>query len=80
MGCHGNHAFSHMPNWFIYGDFLSRLGDPREQSCTNLIFLGRANFWPQGHNSNKLGRGPLGDATYQIIWLYALWFQKKIVL
>ena len=28
--------------------------------------LGRANNWPQGHNLNKLGRGPLDDATYQI--------------
>ena len=26
----------------------------------------RDNFWPQGDNLNKLGRGPLGDATYQI--------------
>ena len=25
------------------------------------------HFWPQGHNFNKLGRCPLGDATYQII-------------
>ena len=24
---------------------------------------------------NKLGRGPLGDATYQISRLYGLWFQ-----
>ena len=24
------------------------------------------NFWPQGHNLNKLGRGLLGHATYQI--------------
>ena len=24
------------------------------------------HFWPQGYNLNKLGRGPLGDATYQI--------------
>ena len=23
-------------------------------------------FWPQGHYLNKLGRGPLDDATYQI--------------
>ena len=23
-------------------------------------------FWPQGHKLNKLGIGPLGDATYQI--------------
>ena len=22
--------------------------------------------WPQGFNLNKLGRGPLGDASYQI--------------
>ena len=27
---------------------------------------GRVHFWPQGHNLNKPGRGPLGDATYQI--------------
>ena len=20
MGCHGNHAFTQSPNWFIYGD------------------------------------------------------------
>ena len=24
------------------------------------------HFWPQGHNLNKIGRGPLDDATYQI--------------
>ena len=23
---------------------------------------GQAHFWPQGHNLNKLGRGPLDDA------------------
>ena len=28
-------------------------------------------FMAQGHNLNKLGRGPLGDATYQI------WFQTR---
>ena len=27
---------------------------------------GRANFGTRGHNSNKLGRGPLCHATYQI--------------
>ena len=36
-----------------------------------------AIFWPQVHNLNKLGRGPLGDATYQISRLKALWFQTK---
>ena len=24
------------------------------------------HFWPKGYNLNKLGRGPQGDATYQI--------------
>ena len=31
---------------------------------------GRGHFWPQGHNMNKLTRGPLGDATYEISRLY----------
>ena len=26
--------------------------------------LGRDRSWPQGHNLNKVGRGPLGDARY----------------
>ena len=26
----------------------------------------RDHFWHQGHNLNKLGRGPLGDSTLQI--------------
>ena len=25
---------------------------------------GQGLFWPQGYNLNKLGRSPLGDATY----------------
>ena len=29
--------------------------------------LGHGYFWLQGDNSNKLCRGPLGDATYQIL-------------
>ena len=32
---------------------------------------------PQGYNLNKLGRGPLDDATYQILRLYALWFKTR---
>ena len=35
-------------------------------------------FWPKGHNLNKLGRGPLGDATIQISRFYVL--DKKIFL
>ena len=27
---------------------------------------GGGHFWTNGHNLNKLGRGPLGDATYKI--------------
>ena len=27
---------------------------------------GAGQFWPQGYNLNTLGRGLLGDATYQI--------------
>ena len=34
--------------------------------CSNLWPPGQAQFWPKGHHMNKLGRGPLGDATYQI--------------
>ena len=29
------------------------------------VTAGRAIFWLQGHNLFKLGRGLLGDATYQ---------------
>ena len=27
--------------------------------------IGAGHFWPQGHTLNKLGRGSLGDVTYQ---------------
>ena len=32
---------------------------------------------PQGDNLNKLGRSPLGYATYQISRLQDLWFQTR---
>ena len=38
---------------------------------------GMGHFWPQGHTLNKLGRGLLYCATYQISRLYALWFQTR---
>ena len=28
---------------------------------------GVGHFWPQGYNLNKLGRGLLGDAIYQML-------------
>ena len=34
-------------------------------------------FWARGHNLNKLGKAPLGDATYQISKLLALWFRRR---
>ena len=33
--------------------------------------------WPHAYNLNKLGRGSLGDASYQISKLLALWFQRR---
>ena len=36
----------------------------------NMLPRGRGYFWPQGHN-------PQGDATYQISWLKAEWFQTR---
>ena len=30
------------------------------------VTLGWGLFWPQGHNLNKLGRGPLGDAKMYV--------------
>ena len=38
---------------------------------------GAGPFSPQGHNLNKLGRGSLGDATYQISRHKASWFQTR---
>ena len=32
----------------------------------NPLTPGWGHFWPQEPNFNKLGRGPPGDATYQI--------------
>ena len=45
----------------------------------NIWDLGRGHFWPQGYYLNNIGRGPLGDATYQISQLYALWFQRRFL-
>ena len=30
---------------------------------------GRAHFWPQGHHLNKVGKGLLDDASYQVLRL-----------
>ena len=49
---------------------------PYKSLCKH-VTSGRDHFWPPGYNLNKLGRGLLGDATYQISRLYALWFQTR---
>ena len=30
-----------------------------------MLHMRQGHFWPQGHNLDRIGRGPLGDATYQ---------------
>ena len=39
-----------------------------------------SQFLPKGHHMNKLGRGPLGDVTYQISKLQAFHFQRRRIL
>ena len=29
--------------------------------------MGQGHFWSQGQNSNKLGRGPLGDTIVELL-------------
>ena len=58
------------------------LSDKKIFSCFPYMSMqngtpGSAHFWPLMYNLNKLGRGPLGDATYQTSRLYALWFQTR---
>ena len=36
------------------------------QAYVKHVIPGAGPFWPKGYNLNKLGRGPLGDATYKI--------------
>ena len=45
------------------------------QTYVKHVILGWGHFWPQGLNLNKLGRGSLGDATYQISSFFGLSFQ-----
>ena len=47
---------------------IKAVADKKIFSCFPYISLSKhvTHFWSKGHNLNKLGRGPLGDATYQI--------------
>ena len=40
--------------------------------CKTCDPMGPGHYWPEDHNLNKLGRGPLRDAIYQLPRLYAL--------
>ena len=35
------------------------------------------HFWPQGNNLNNPGRGPVGEAVYQMSKAQAFWFQIR---
>ena len=61
--------------WFQTRRFFN--GSPYISLCKTCDPPGGGYFWPLGHNLSKLDRGPLGDATYQISRLYALWFQTR---
>ena len=54
---------SSMPSIFREEEFWRW---PSLFQCSNLWPPGWGQFWPQGFHMNKLGRGPLEDATYQI--------------
>jgi len=43
-----------------------------------IVTPGRGQFWPQEHNLNNFGRGPLDDAIYQIWRFLKIAFWKPI--
>ena len=43
----------------------------------NMLSPGQGHFWPKGYNLNNLGRGPLNEATYQVLKTWALVSVKK---
>ena len=42
-----------------------------------IVTPGRGQFWPQGHNLNNFGRGPLDDTISQIWKLWAIVVSDK---
>ena len=57
---------SSRPCGFREEDFFMLLPIKAFVKHVTLGRVGRDHFWPQGYNLNTLGRGLLGDATYQI--------------
>ena len=50
------------------------------QADVRHVTTGAWPFRPQGHNLNTFGKSLLGDTTYQILRLKALWFQNFFFL
>ena len=48
--------------------------------CSNLWPWDGGQFWPHEHHMNKLGRGPQGDAKYQISKPLAIPVQRRRIL
>ena len=66
-----------MPSSFRKNNFEIFIPCSYVQNCDP---LGWGKFWAKGHHMNKLGKGVLGNATYQISKLHALHFQRRKVL
>ena len=66
-----------MTNMKDLGQVVSEKKIFKDFPMKNLYAPQSGHFWPGGHNLNKLSRGPLGDNTYQISKLLALWFQRR---
>ena len=70
------------PNIIVQGQMIKALLLPSEKKnfkvfllcsyVSNLWRPGRDPIWPHGHHMNNFGRGPLGDATYEISKLCTL--------
>ena len=54
-------------------------GELDHDLCLQGHLLGpeRGHFWPQGYNLNNLGRGPLGEAKYQLSKAPVFWRQIR---
>ena len=66
---------SSMPSSFREEKFLNGLLCSYVPSCDP----GAGPILTQGHHMNKIGRGPQGDAIYQVSKLNAFQFQRRIL-
>ena len=76
-----------VPNIIVQGQMIKALLLVSEKKNFKVFLLcsyvsnlwppGQGPIWPQGHHMNNLGRGPLGDATYEILKLCTFLFQRR---